>query len=82
MRVDGHYIEVYGTYPIQIIVDSINIYRKAYVTSASDQVGAINIGQEELKVRQIGQNTMLERNAVYIGCEADVASHVLDVQGR
>ena len=82
MRVDGHYIEVYGTYPIQIFVDIINIYWKAHVTSASDQVGTIYIGQEELKVRRIGQNTMLEQDAVHIGCEADVASHVLDVQGR
>ena len=25
---------------------------------------------------------MLEQNAVHIGCEADLAAHVLDVQGR
>ena len=50
MRVDGHYIEVHGPYPILMNVDGINIYTKAHVTDASDQVGRIYIGQEELKV--------------------------------
>ena len=39
MRVDGHYIEVHGPYPIVMDVDGINIYTKAHVTDASDQVG-------------------------------------------
>ena len=76
MRVDGHYIEVHGPYPILMNVDGINIYTKAHVTDASDQAGGIYIGQEELKVRRIGQD------AVDIGCEAHLAAHVLDVQGR
>ena len=82
MRVDGYYIEVHGPYPILMVVDGINIYTKAHVTDASDQVRRIYIGQEELKVRRIGHNTMLEQDAVHIGCEADLAAHVLDVQGR
>ena len=82
MRVDGHYIEIHGPYPILMNVDGVNIYTKALVTDASDQVGRIYIGQEELKVRQIGHNAMLEQDAVHIGCEADLAAHVLDVQGR
>ena len=82
MRVDGHYIEVHGPYPILMNVDGINIYTKAHVTDASDQVGRMYIGQEELKVRRIGHNAMLEQDAVHIGCEADLAAHVLDVQGR
>ena len=82
MRLDGHYIEVYGPCPILMNVDGINIYTKAHVTDASDQVGRIYIGQEELKVRRIGHNAMLEQDAVHIGCEADLAAHVLDVQGR
>ena len=49
MRVD--YIEVHGPYPILMNVDGINIFTKAHVTDASDQVGRIYIGQEELKVR-------------------------------
>ena len=53
MRVDGHYIQVHGPYPILMNVDGINIYTKAHVTDASDQVGRIYIGQEELKVRRI-----------------------------
>ena len=82
MRVDGHYIEVHGPYPILINVDGINIYTKAHVTNASDQVGRIYIGQEELKVRRIGHSAMFEQDAVHIGCEADLAAHVLDLQGR
>ena len=52
------------------------------MTDASDQVGRIYIGREELKVRRIGHNAMLEQDAVHIGFEADLAAHVLDVQGR
>ena len=82
MRVDGHYIEVHGPYPILMNVDGINIYTKANVTDASDQNARTYIGQEELKVRRIGHNAMLEQDAVHLGCEADLAAHVLDVQGR
>ena len=82
MRVDGHYIKFQRPYPILMNVDGINIYTKAHVTDASDQVGRIYIGQEELKVRRMGHNAMLEQDAVHIGCEADLAAHVLDVQGR
>ena len=80
MKVDGHYIEVRDPYPILMNVDGINIYTKAHVTDASDQVGRIYIGREELKVQRIGHNAMLEQDAVHIGCEADLAAHVLDVQ--
>ena len=63
-------------------VDGINIYTKAQVTDASDQIGRIYIDQGELKVQQIGHNAMLEQDADPIGCEADLAAHVLDAQGR
>ena len=63
-------------------MDGKNIYNKAHVTKAGDQVGRIYIGQEKLKVRRIEQNAMLEQDAVHIGCEADLAAHVLYVQGR
>ena len=76
MRLDGHYIEFHGPYPILMNMDGSNIYTKAHVTDASDQVGRIYIGQEELKVRRIGHNAMLEQDAVLIGCEADLAAHV------
>ena len=33
-------------------------------------------------MRRIGHNAILEQDAVHIGCEADLAAHVLDVQGR
>ena len=82
MKVDGHYIDVHGPYPILMNVDGINIYTKAHITDANDQIGRIYIGQEELKVRRIGHNAMLEQDAVHTGCEAGLAAHVLDVQGR
>ena len=82
MKVDGHYIKFHGPYPILMNVDGINTYTKAHVTDASDQVGRIHIGREELKVRRIGHNAMLEQDAVRIGCKADLAVHVLDMQGR
>ena len=58
MKIDGHYIEVYGPYPVLMNVDGINIYTKSHVTDASDQVGRIYIGREKLKVRRIGQNAI------------------------
>ena len=82
IRVAGHYIEVHGPYPILMKVDGINIYTRAHVTDASDQIGRKSNGQEEWKVRRIGHDAMLEHDAVYIGCEADLAAHVLDEQGR
>ena len=63
-------------------VDGINVYFKAHITNASDQVGRIYIDREELKVRRMRNNAMLKQDAVHIGCEADLAAHVLDVQGR
>ena len=30
MKVDGHYIEVYGPYPVLMNVEGINIYTKAH----------------------------------------------------
>ena len=62
--------------------DCLNIYTKAHVTNASDQIGRIYIGQKEFKERRIGHIAMLEQDAVPIGCEADLAAHLLDVQGR
>ena len=45
MKVDGHHIEVHGPYPILMNVDGINIYTKAHVTVAADQVGRIYLGR-------------------------------------
>ena len=64
-------------------VDGINIYTKSHVTNASDEVGRIYIGREDPKVRRIGHNAMLKQDAVHnIGCEDNLAAHVLDVQGK
>ena len=41
MRVDGHYIDAHGPYPILMNVDGFNIYTKDHLTDASDQSGRI-----------------------------------------
>ena len=63
-------------------VDNKNIYTEAHVTNASDHVEQNYIGQDELKIRRLGHNAMLEQDAVHIGCKTDLAAHLLDVQGR
>ena len=62
--------------------DRINIYTRTYVTTDSDQVGQIYLGQEELKVRRIRHDAMMEQDAVHIGYEADVTAHLLDTNGK
>ena len=71
MKVDGHYINVHGPYPILMNVDGINIYTKAHITDSNDQIGRIYIGQEELKVRRIGHNAMLEQDARSFHCSSE-----------
>ena len=39
MGMDGRYLEVYDPYPNLTNIDGANIYTKAHVTNASDQVG-------------------------------------------
>ena len=39
------------------------------------------MGEEELKVRRIGHDAMMEQDAVHIGYEADVTAHLLDTNG-
>ena len=40
------------------------------------------MGQEELKVRRIGHDAMMEQDAVHIEYEADVTAHLLDTNGK
>ena len=47
-------------------VDGISIYTRTYVTTDSDQIGQIYLGEEELKVRRIGHDAMMEQYAVHI----------------
>ena len=41
-------------------VDGISIYTRTYVTTDSDQMGQIYLGEEELKVRKIGHDAMMD----------------------
>ena len=63
-------------------MDGISFCTKTYVTTDSDQIGQIYLGQVELKVRRIGNDGMMEQDAVDIGYEADVTAHLLDTDGK
>ena len=77
----GRYLEVYGPYQVMLNVDGISIYTRIYVTTDSDQMGQIYLGEEEFKVRRIGHDAMMEQDAVHIGYEPDVTAHLLDTNG-
>ena len=81
-KLHGRYVEVYGPYRVMLNVDGISIYTRTYVTTDSDQKGQIYMGQEELEVRRIGHDSMMEQNAVHRGYEADVTAHLLDTNGK
>ena len=80
-KLHGRYLEVYGPYQVMLNVDGISIYTRTYVTTDDDQIGQIYLGEEELKVRKIGHDAMMEQDAVHIGYEADVTAHLLDTNG-
>ena len=63
-------------------VNGKSIYTRTYVTTDRDQMGQISLGQEELEVRRIGHDAMMEQDAVHIGYEADVTAHLLDTNGK
>ena len=63
-------------------VDGISIYTRTYVTTDSDQIGPIYLCQEELKVRRVGHDAMMEQDAVHIGFEACVTAHLLDTNEK
>ena len=79
-KLHGRYVEVYG--PVMLNVDGISIYTRTYVTTDSHQIGQIYLVEEELKVRRIGHDAMMEQDAVHIGYEADVTAHLLDTNGK
>ena len=81
-KLNGCYVEVYGPYQVILNVDGISIYTRTYVTIDSDQIGQINSGQEELKVRRIGHDAMMEQDAVHIGYEGDETAHLLNTNGK
>ena len=81
-KLRGRYVEVYGPYQVMLNVDGISIYTRIYVTTDSDQIGQIYLGEEELKVRRIGHDAMMEQDAEHIGYETDVTAHLLDTNGK
>ena len=68
----GRYVEVYGPYQVMWNVDGISIYTRTYVTTDSDQIGQIYLGQGELRVRRIGHDAMMEQDAVHIGVQLHI----------
>ena len=81
-KLHGRYVEVYGPYQVMLNVDGISIYTRTYVTTDSDQIEQIYLGEDELKVRRVGHDAMMEQDAVHIGYEADVTAHLLDTNGK
>ena len=81
-KLHGRYVEVYGPYRVMPNVDGISIYKRAYGTTDSDQIRQIYWGEDELKVRRIGHDAMVEQDAVHIGYEADVTAQLLDTNGK
>ena len=63
-------------------VDGIIIYTKTHVTKDNGQIGQIYLGREELQVRRMGRDAMLEQDTVHIGYEADVTAHLLDTNEK
>ena len=61
-KLHGRYLEVYGPYQVMLNVDGISIYTRTYVTTDDDQMGQIYLGEEELKVRRIGHDAMMEQD--------------------
>ena len=81
-KLHGRHVEVYEPYQVMLNVGGINIYTRTYVTTDSDQIGQIYLGEEELKVRRIGHDAMMEQDVVHIGYEADRTAHLLDTNGK
>ena len=81
-KLHGRYVEVYGPYQVMLNIDGISIYTRTYVTTDSDQIGQIYLGEEELEVLRIGHDAMMEQDAVHIVYEADVTAHLLDTNGK
>ena len=81
-KLHGRYVEVYGPYRVILNKDGISIYTRTYVTTDSDQIGQIYLSEEELKVRRIGHDAMMEQDAVHIGYKANVTAHLLDTNGK
>ena len=75
-------MEVYGPYQLMLNVIEISIYTRTYVTTECDQMRQIYLGEEELKVRRIGHDAMMEQDVVPIEREVDVTAHLLDTNGK
>ena len=82
MKVHGCYVEVYGPYQVMLNVDGIFGFIKTYVTTDKGQMGQIYLDREELKVRRIGHDAMVEQDSVHIRYKADLTSHLLDTMER
>ena len=67
---------------VQALLTTFGRRTKNLVTTHSNQMEQINLDQEELKVRRIGHDVMMEQDAVHIEYEADVTAHLLDSKGK
>ena len=60
-KLQGRYVEVYGPIQVMLNVDRVSLYTRTYVTTDSDQIGQISLGEEEFKVRRIGNDAMMQQ---------------------
>ena len=65
-KLHGRCVEVGGPYQVMLSVDGISTYTRTYVTTYSDQIGQICLGQEELKVRRIGHDATMDQDSAHI----------------
>ena len=65
-KLHRRYVEVYGPYQVMLNVDGISIYTRTFVTTDSDQIGQIYLGEAELRVRRVCHDAMMEQDAVHI----------------
>ena len=79
-KLHGRYLEVYGPYQVMLNVDGISIYTRTYVTTGSDQMGQIYLGEEELEVRRIGHDAMMKQGGIYVAGRTPIT--VLHMGGR
>ena len=82
IRIDSRYTEAYGPREVILNIDEINIYKKTMIKCNEDLLGQNYVGQEELKVRSIGDCATLEEDAMHLCTEADVSAHVIDISGK
>ena len=81
-KLHGRYVQFSGPQQVMLNEVGISIYTRTYVTTDSDQLGQFYLDEEELEVRSIGHDAMMDQDAFHIVYEANVTAHLLDTNGK